>query len=80
MESLKIHTGRPQNLNNFIAFINDAIDTFISNKELADFPFHYLDSMIRQLAYVLALAPHELNFPELVVKVFQVGLNIKFRC
>lgn len=76
MEFLKLHTGRPKSLDNFIAFMSAAIDTFIAKKEEPDFPFHYLDSMIRSLIYVLVMAPQELNVHDLVVKVFQVGLYL----
>lgn len=77
MEFLKLYTIRPQNLEDFVAFMFDAIDTFIVKKEEPDFPFDYLDSMIRNLIHVLLMAPQELNVHDLVVKLFQVSLDLK---
>lgn len=77
MESIKLHTVRPPNLDNFIDFMNDAIATFIMNKGEADFPVHYVGSMIRNLACVLLMAPRELNVHDLVVEVFQVCWDLK---
>lgn len=75
MEFLKLDIGRPQSMDNFISFVRNAIDTFIANKEEPDFPFHHLDSIVRNLVYVLIMAPQELNVHDLVVKVFQVGIE-----
>lgn len=77
MEFLKIHTGRPQSLDNLVGFMSRAIDTFNVSQEQPDFPSHHLPSMIRNLTNVLLTAPQELNVHDLVVKVFRVGLHFK---
>lgn len=74
MEFFKLHSVRPQNLDNFTNFLSAAIDTFAANEQDPNFPLH-LDSMIRNLSDTLLMATQELNVHQLVAKIYQVGFQ-----